>query len=244
MAFNEIVDRRAMTDKGAAIYIKKTTAQGAGTNGLYSLLVPITEMPALGSAPDQQETTVTTAFSKTYVPSRSDNPQIEVTAFAHRDNFTKLAAWAGIQAEFLFLNPDLTGFKRSGYISFYQDAFAVGDNITMKISITVTDATEIAVLDCKALIEDTVAITTVVPALVEMSGAAATTYKINIATNPSDATVTVTSGTAATATVAYATGVITITSVASGTTIIDVKVSKTAYADNHTYILVQNTVTA
>lgn len=238
MAFNEIVDRRAMTDKGAAIYIKKTTAQGAGTNGLYSLLVPITEMPALGSAPDQQETTVTTAFSKTYVPARSDNPQIEVTAYAHRDNFTKLAAWKDVEAEFLFLNPDFTGHKRSGYISYFQDALAVGGNITMKLVITITDATELPVLDAYALVEDTNIFTTVIPSTIEMTVADGV-KTLNIATIPSAAVITATSGTAATATVAYLTGVATITPLAAGTTIIDIKAAAaTGYAENHTYVLV------
>jgi len=237
MVFNEYVDRRAKTEMGAAIYIKKTVAQGAGTAGKYSLFLPITEMPALGSAPDQVETTVTTALSKTYTPARPDNPQIEVTAFAHRDNYTKLADWRGEQADFLFVNPDFTGFARSGYISYYQDAAAVGDKMTMKFVITVTDATELATLNVYDLVEDTNVFTSTIPEIVQL--VVAGTQAISVIANPSTATLTATSDDTDIATVVYADGVATITAVAAGSCTIDIKAAaSTGYAENHTYVLV------
>ena len=58
-----------------------------GSNGKYHFALPVTNMPATGSAPDQQEKTVTTDQKKTYIASRQDNPQKEFTFYAHRDNF-------------------------------------------------------------------------------------------------------------------------------------------------------------
>ena len=56
---------RAYTDIGTAIFDKKA-------NGKFSLFIPVTNLPATGAAPDQQEKTVTTDVVKTYIQGRQD----------------------------------------------------------------------------------------------------------------------------------------------------------------------------
>lgn len=226
------IDDRAMTDIGARMMIK-------GASGKYSLFVPVTNIPATGSAPEQVEKTVTTSKKKSYMEGRQDSPQKECTFYAHRDNFMKLAAAKNVEQDFLQVNPDGTGFKFSGFVSYYQDEVSVGNNITGKYVITVTKSDADAISNVMDLVEDTVIFTSSVPNMVTVDHSATDpTYAFKVVLDPSDATVTAESDTTGVATVAVSSGTVTITAVAAGTAIIKLTASKTGCASNFTTVLV------
>lgn len=226
----DIPDKRAAIDIGCAIFVKR-----AGESK-YHLWLPVSNIPATGSAPEQIETTVTTARKKTYISGRQDSPQMEATFNAHRDNFKVLNGDMNKQLDFLLVNSDGTGFKFSGYVSYYQDEISVGNALTGKAVITVSSSEEKARLNVLDLIEDTVTYTAVVPEFVEVTGTGTTTFKVE--TDPLDATVAVASETTSVATATVSSGTVTITGVTAGSTIVTLTATKTGFANGITTVLV------
>lgn len=230
MLVKAIDDTRAMTDIGAAIFAKR-----AG-QAKYSLWLPVTNIPATGSAPDQVETTVTTSRKKTYTYGRQDNPQKECTFMAHRNNFKVLKNDYNKQLDFLQVNPDGTGWKFQGFVSFYQDEVSVGSNLTGKAVITVSSSEELPVDNVSDLIQDTVIFTSAIPSDIEIEGTG--TYSFDVTTDPAGATLTVTSDATSVATVAASSGTVTITGVAAGSALIKIVGASSGASNGESYILV------
>lgn len=232
----DIPDNRAAIDIGAAIFIKRDT------DTKYHFWLPVSTLPATGTAPEQVETTVTTARKKTYIFGRQDSPQMELTFNAHRDNFKRLNSDFNKQRDFLLVNPDGTGYKFAGYVSYYQDEVSVGNALTGKAVITVSSSEEKHRLNVLDLIQDTVTFTSVIPEVVDITTTGGA-YKFLPVTDPADATITPTSDTQTVCTVAMGTsgdlGKVIITPVAAGTAIVTLTGSKTNFADGETTILVR-----
>lgn len=226
----KIDDLRAYTDIGSAIFVKR-----AGQSK-YSLWLCVTNIPATGSAPDTVETTVTTSRSKNYVFGRKDNPQKECTFMAHRDNFMILKEDYNKKLDFLQVNPDGTGWRFQGYVSFYQDEISLAGALTGKAVITVSSADELPVDDVTDIIEETVTFISAINDIVEIAPEG--TKEIVIETDPSDATVAVESKTTSVATASYASGKVTITGVAAGSSLVKITASKSGCANGVTYVLV------
>ena len=220
---------RAYTDMGSAVFDKKS-------NGKYSLFVPVTNIPATGSAPDQQEKTVTTDIVKTYIQGRQDTPQKEFTFYAHRDNFNILKEAYNKEKEFLQINPDGTGWKFNGFVSFYQDEVSVGNNMEAKYVVTVTDREALPLNDVRDLIEDTAVISSIIPDTVEIEGTGKNEF--NVVTMPTNATIAAESDATGVATVSVAEKNVTITGVAEGHAIITITTSAESYASQKKTILV------
>ena len=230
MLVKAIDDTRAMTDIGAAIFAKR-----AG-QAKYSLWLCVTNIPATGTAPEQVETTVTTSRKKTYTYGRQDNAQKECTFMAHRNNFKILKNDYNKQLDFLQINPDGTGWKFQGYVSFYQDEVSVGNNLTGKAVITVSSSEELPVDNVSDLIQDTAIFTSAIPSDVELTGTG--TYSFAVTTDPAGATLTATSDAQSVATVAVSSGTVTITGVAAGTALVKVVAASSGVVNGETYILV------
>lgn len=230
-----IDDNRAMSDIGSAIFVKR---EGQSK---YFLWLPVTDMPATGSAPETIEKTVTTSRTKNYTFGRKDNSQKEFTFMAHRDNFMILKQDYNKQLNFLQVNPDGTGWKFQGYVSFYQDAVSLGANLNGKGVITVSHADELPLDDVTDIIGESVIFTNPVEAVVEISGT--DKYEAIIETDPSDATITVASSAEGFATASMGTETnshkLTITGVKKGSTIVTITAKKTDLADGVTHILVR-----
>lgn len=231
MIVKEINDTRAMTDIGAAIFVKR----GGATK--YSLWLATTNIPATGSAPEQVETTVNTSRKKTYTYGRQDTPQKECTFMAHRDNFEILKGDYNKQLDFLQINPDGTGWKFAGFVSFYQDEVSVGSNLTGKAVITVSSSEELPTINVADIIEETVTFISSVPSEVEIKGTGEET--INIVNDPADATLSVTSDTTGVVTATATGNSIKLTGVKSGSAIVKVTAKKADCADGVTHILVR-----
>lgn len=232
MLIKNIDDQRALTDMGSALFVKKQV----GETFKYALFLPVTDLPATGSAPDQQETTTTTSRRKTYTPARQDTPQKEFTFFPHRDNYTILKDYYNKNASFLQINDDGTAWKFEGKVSYYDDATSTNSVKNAKLVITCSSADSEPILNVYDLIADTVTITNAIDSVIEISGT--NTATITVDTDPSDATITATSDTTGVATVTASGKNVTITGVKAGSAIVTIKATKTELADGFTTILV------
>lgn len=232
MLIKNIDDQRALTDMGSALFVKKTI----GTEQKYCLFLPVTDLPATGSAPEQQETTTTTSRRKTYTPARQDTPQKEFTFFPHRDNYKILEEYYEKSASFLQINADGTAWKFEGKVSYYDDSTSTNSVRNAKLVITCTSADSKPTLNVYDLIADTVTFTNAIDTIVEIKGT--DSAKVSVVTDPSDATLKAESDTTTVATAQIENGVLTITGVANGSAIVTITGEKDNMASGFTTILV------
>lgn len=218
--FNSVIDRALSEHKGSCIMNKKE-------NGKYSLFIPVTNLGELGSAPEQIEKTVIGNMAKSYIQGRKDSPQQSLTYYVHRDNLRLLEKYKGTTQDFLRVFPDFSAVKYSGQIDMTISDTGLNSAEQGTISVTITVPEEI-VDDCYDLIEDTAVFTNDIPEAVKLASNG--TKKINVTTNPADATVTVKSETESVATANYEAGVVTITAVSAGSAIITLTTSKDGFA--------------
>lgn len=227
---NKSITDRALADIGTALFVM-------GANGKYHFALPVTNMPATGSAPDQQEKTVTTDQKKTYIASRQDSPQKEFTFYAHRDNFRAVKELSNGAHDFLQINPDFTGYTFSGTVSQYQDEVSVGNNITAKMVITVSQSGLEPIDNVYDMIEDVAVFDNEIPDKIEIVGTSK--VDISVATTPVDATITATSETVGVATATASGGKVTITGVKAGSAIVEITASKDGYSTGKRTVFVE-----
>lgn len=226
----KVDDLRASQDIGSAIFIRRPE------DTKYHLWLPVTNMPATGSAPATADSTVTTSRVNTQTPARKTIDQKEFTYFAHRDNFAILRKDYHQQRDFLQVNPDGTGWIFSGQVDTYQDETSVNNNLTAKGVITVASAEELPRENVYDLIEDTVTFPSSIPAQVFIVGEG--TKVLNIDTDPATATITAKSDAVGVATVQASEKQVTITGVASGSAIITITATLAGCHNGETRILV------
>lgn len=231
--FNSIEDRALSEHRGSALLMKKS-------NGKYSILLPVTGTGENGSTPAQLDKTAIGNPQATSVEGRQENPQKTIPFFTHRDNINVLEGIKGETHDFLRLLPDFTGFKYSGTVTYMASNTDVGSLEQGQITITPTSKDEY-VENCYDLVEDTVVFTSAIDEVVNVGHTGDSANKvITLSTNPSGASISVSSdaGTIATASYVSSTGALTITGVASGSAIITVTASETGYASFKRTILV------
>lgn len=181
---------------------------------------------------------ITTAIGNpqaTSVEGRTENPQKTIPFFLHRDNINILESIKGETHDFLRLLPDFTGFKYSGQVSYMANNTDVGSLEQGQITITPTSSDEY-VENCYGLVEDTVVFKNAIDEVITLSGTG--TKELTLDPEPTDATLTVTSGSTAVATAAIANKKLTITAVAAGNTIVKITGAKSGYASFVRTILV------
>lgn len=220
--FNSIEDRALSEHRGSGLFIKKAS-------GKYSILLPITSTGENGSAPAQLDKTAIGNAQATSVEGRTENPQKTIPFYAHRDNITILEELKGVPCDFLRVLPDLTAMKYSGKINYKLNNTDVGGLEQGEITITPTTG-DTYVENCYALLEDTAIITNDIVDKVVLAKEG--THKINVTTEPADATIEVVQeeGGSSYATANASGNVVTITGVAEGSTIVRIKTSKEGYA--------------
>lgn len=228
--FNSIEDRALSEHRGSALLMKKS-------NGLYSILLPVTGTGENGSTPAQLDKTAIGNPQATSVEGRSENPQKTIPFFAHRDNINILEDIKGETHDFIRLLPDFTGVKFSGTVTYMLQNTDVGALEQGQITITPNSSDEY-IENCYDLVEDTVVFTSSIDEVVTIDGTGTST--ITLSTNPADATITASSDTTGVATVSYtaSTNSVTITGVASGSAIVTLTATKSGYASFKRTILV------
>lgn len=216
---NSIEDRALSEHRGSGIFTKKA-------NGKYSLFLPVTGTGENGSAPAQLDKTVIGNPQSTSVEGRTENPQKTLPFYAHRDNIAILEEAKGKPQEFLRVLPDFTAMKYSGTVNYRLTNTDVGGLEQGEMTITPTSKDEY-VENCYELLEDTALIVNSIPETVTVEGTG--TYEINVSTNPSEATIAVSSDTEGVATATAEGKKVTITGVAEGSAIVKITTTATDY---------------
>ena len=226
---------RVYTDKG--FISKYSTLNVLGNDSKFSLLLPVSEMPETRTAPDQVDKTVLSDGGYTYAEGLQGSDTKQYTFNYHRDNVRALKKVKGKELTFLERNPDNTGERYKGTLTYSRNSLAVNGIVQGTIYITVSSADEDAIDDVRDLVKPTAIITTPLnDVVVDKEG----TYEVQLETSP-DATVTATSSSASIATASIASNKLTITGVAKGFAMVELTVSATGEATSYRTIAVEVT---
>lgn len=226
---------RVYTDKG--FISKYSTLNVLGNDSKFSLLLPVSEMPETRTAPDQVDKTVLSDGGYTYAEGLQGSDTKQYTFNYHRDNVRALKKVKGKELTFLERNPDNTGERYKGTLTYSRNSLAVNGIVQGTIYITVSSADEDAIDDVRDLVKPTAIITTPLnDVVVDKEG----TYEIQLETSP-NATVTATSSSASIATASIASNKLTITGVAKGFAMVELTVSATGEATSYRTIAVEVT---
>ena len=224
---------RVYTDKG--FISKYSTLNVLGNDSKFSLLLPVSEMPETRTAPDQVDKTVLSDGGYTYAEGLQGSDTKQYTFNYHRDNVRALKKVKGKELTFLERNPDNTGERYKGTLTYSRNALAVNGIVQGTIYITVSSADEDAIDDVRDLMKPTAIITTPLnDVVVDKEG----TYEVQLETSP-NATVTATSSSASIATASIASNKLTITGVAKGFAMVELTVSATGEATSYRTIAVE-----
>lgn len=226
---------RVYTDKG--FISKYSTLNVLGDDSKFSLLLPVSEMPETRTAPDQVDKSVLSDGSYTYAQGLQGSDTKQYTFNYHRDNIRALKKVKGKELTFLERNPDNTGERYKGTLTYSRNSLSVNGIVQGTIYITVSSADEDAIDDVRDLVKPTAIITTPLnDVVVDKEG----TYEVQLETSPS-ATVTATSSSATIATATIAANKLTITGVAKGFAMVELTVSATGEATSYRTIAVEVT---
>lgn len=226
---------RVYTDKG--FISKYSTLNVLGDDSKFSLLLPVSEMPETRTAPDQVDKSVLSDGSYTYAQGLQGSDTKQYTFNYHRDNVRALKKVKGKELTFLERNPDNTGERYKGTLTYSRNSLSVNGIVQGTIYITVSSADEDAIDDVRDLVKPTAIITTPLnDVVVDKEG----TYEVQLETSPS-ATVTATSSSATIATATIAANKLTITGVAKGFAMVELTVSATGEATSYRTIAVEVT---
>ena len=224
---------RVYTDKG--FISKYSTLNVLGNDSKFSLLLPVSEMPETRTAPDQVDKTVLSDGGYTYAEGLQGSDTKQYTFNYHRDNVRALKKVKGKELTFLERNPDNTGERYKGTLTYSRNSLAVNGIVQGTIYITVSSADEDAIDDVRDLVKPTAIITTPLnDVVVDKEG----TYEVQLETSP-NATVTATSSSASIATASIASNKLTITGVAKGFAMVELTVSATGEATSYRTIAVE-----
>lgn len=225
---------RYYTDKG---YITKGMSLNIldATDNKYFMLIPVSEMPETASAPSTQQKTVLSDDKHTYIEGLQSSEQKTYAFNYHRDNVAILKQYAKKPLTFIERNPDNTGEKFRGTLTFGRNSASTDSLLQGQIFITVNDADEFPLNDVRDLIKPTAIVTSALPD-VTITGTESQVIPIELSTG---ATATVSSTSTSIATATYATGKITITGVAAGTCFVEINVSATGEASSKRTIAVE-----
>ena len=224
---------RVYTDKG--FISKHSTLNVLGNDSKFSLLLPVSEMPETRTAPDQVDKTVLSDGGYTYAEGLQGSDTKQYTFNYHRDNVRALKKVKGKELTFLERNPDNTGERYKGTLTYSRNSLAVNGIVQGTIYITVSSADEDAIDDVRDLVKPTAIITTPLnDVVVDKEG----TYEVQLETSP-NATVTATSSSSTIATASIASNKLTITGVAKGFAMVELTVSATGEATSYRTIAVE-----
>lgn len=227
------MNERYYTDKGFISKGASLNIQDA-TDNLFSMLIPVVDAPETKGAPSTQDKTVLSDAMVTQCEGLQTLDQKSYTFNYHRDNIRALKKIEGKALTFLERNPDNTGEKFSGTLSFARSGLSVDGVVQGTIYITVSSADTEPIDDVRALMKPTAIITT---PLNDVTLVGTEKYEVTLETSP-EATVTATSKGTSIATATYAENKLTITGVAAGNTMVELEVKATGEATSFRSIAV------
>ena len=231
-------DKRPVSGYGGALcYVDPSNSEDADLK--YHILIPLESLPAVTGSTDSFEYDLLNSPSKGKVQGKGSLEDTDLEFLWHRDNVRRLEALQGRSIDFMIVFPDFTARKFTGTIKVRNNEISA-DVAKGTITITPITASETTILDCRSELKDTVAITSNIDDNVELKGTGS--QVVAVATDPSDATITVTIDKSSVATVsAFADGKFTITGVAKGYAMVTIKASKLGMASWETTMAVEVT---
>ena len=207
------MNERYYTDKG--LISKGSSLNIQGADGLYSLLIPVIDMPETAGAPSTQDKTVLSDKMVTQCEGLQTLDQKTYTFNWHRDNIRALKKVKGKAKAFLERDGEDNGIKFSGTLNFARSGLSVDGVQQGTIYITVSNAEEDPIEMASTIMKKTAIIET---PLSDVSLVGTESYEL--------------------ATAAYSTGKLTITGVAAGQTMVELTVSADGEATSYRSIAV------
>ena len=227
--WNDFQETKARSGAGSGLYRK--------VNGKYQLLLPTIETPFVTTETSDIEIKVSTSSVVTKLDGIETLQNAETTFYVHRDTINVLEEINGQTLDLMSVGSDFVGYKYSGIIKYTPSNSNTDDAWEGTLTI-IPKSKPTYVENAFSLLRPTAHFASAIDGVVTVG--VGKKYEISITTNPSDATVSVTSDTTGdkTATATISDGTLTITGVASGSRIVTLTSAKTDYASWTTTVLV------
>lgn len=207
----------------------------------YHILAPVESLPAVFGTPDTIEYSSTTNRNVTNVMGKNSTETVEINLPYNLDYIAICDNINDLEVNFAYIDlDDFSGQEFTGKPRYHLADVGTSDIKTIVLSIAVTNANEYITEDLYDSFQDTVSILSPIPASIELSSKDTTGSTINFLTDPSDATLDVSSSSTSVI-VEKGTKNVTITASASaeaGSAIVKIVATKDGYASNQRRIKV------
>lgn len=208
----------------------------------YHILAPVESLPAVFGTPDTIEYSSTTNRNVTNVMGKNSTETVEINLPYNLDYIAICDNINDLEVNFAYIDlDDFSGQEFTGKPRYHLADVGTSDIKTIVLSIAVTNANEYITEDLYDIFQDTVSILSPIPASIELSSTDTTGITINFLTDPSDATLTVSSNNPTGVLVEKGSKNITIkagSSATSGSAIVTIMATKDGYAPNQRKIKV------
>lgn len=207
----------------------------------YHILAPVESLPAVFGTPDTIEYSSTTNRNVTNVMGKNSTETVEINLPYNLDYIAICDNINDLEVNFAYIDlDDFSGQEFTGKPRYHLADVGTSDIKTIVLSIAVTNANEYITEDLYDSFQDTISILSPIPASIELSAKDTTGTTINFITDPSDATLTVSSNNTGVL-VEKGSGNITIkasSSAEAGSAIVTIVATKDNYAPNQRRIKV------
>lgn len=207
----------------------------------YHILAPVESLPAVFGTPDTIEYSSTTNRNVTNVMGKNSTETIEINLPYNLDYIAICDNINDLEVNFAYIDlDDFSGQEFTGKPRYHLADVGTSDIKTIVLSIAVTNANEYITEDLYDSFQDTISILSPIPASIELSAKDTTGTTINIITDPSDATLTVSSNNTGVL-IEKGSGNVTIkasSSAEAGSAIVTIVATKDNYAPNQRRIKV------
>lgn len=160
----------------------------------YHILAPVESLPAVFGTPDTIEYSSTTNRNVTNVMGKNSTETIEINLPYNLDYIAICDNINDLEVNFAYIDlDDFSGQEFTGKPRYHLADVGTSDIKTIVLSIAVTNANEYITEDLYDSFQDTVSILSPIPASIELLSTNTTGIAINFLTDPSDATLDVSS---------------------------------------------------
>lgn len=180
-SFLNYVETRGQAGYGSAILVKN---EG---DTKYSLLIASETAPSVYGTPNSFEFDLINSSVLGKIQGKESMEDKDVEFLLHRDNIYRLEQLKGKILDFLYVTPDLMGWKFVGRISARPND-AGSDVLRGTYTISPMSSDKEPIMDVRPLIKDTVLFAETVPASLSVN---VTGEKVEFVTSPADAVVNV-----------------------------------------------------
>lgn len=207
----------------------------------YHILAPVESLPAVFGTPDTIEYSSTTNRNVTNVMGKNSTETVEINLPYNLDYIAICDNINDLEVNFAYIDlDDFSGQEFTGKPRYHLADVGTSDIKTIVLSIAVTNANEYITEDLYDSFQDTISILSPIPASIELSAKDTTGTTINFITDPSDATLAVSSNNTGVL-IEKGSGNVTIkasSSAEAGSAIVTIVATKDNYAPNQRRIKV------